>query len=910
MIVQTLIFLILFKTSNAGEPQEPQQRNRIPNIWGANIKLGQLYDGRKDQLLDLELFTPKTVEENLQTGDVTSVKNDFKIYKSFLERINDINIKASLKLSFMGGLISVSGSAEYLHDEHLSENTVEATLTYKGLTNSFTLPKLAIDNDEYCALVSSDGALRPTHVVSEIIYGMNAYLQFTTTSSQTNTTKGIEGSLSAVVNSIPSFQLEGSAEVKIDEAEEKIKKNMKVKWHGDAGVEPPTTFEDAVAIYKDLDRLRVASKKVVKFSLSPITSPKYCTKAETILNSISENNINKVSEMQDQFHKTDYKIRGLMQSEVATGFNRYQDVFTVLNKEFTTFKNDIIYEKIAKILPKIRGNDVDNEDGLFEVIASYTKSPFNYPNMKTFLGVRKKELDIIAFVVNQAKRSSKIEINRGDSGDGVICRLDKQYTVRYILRVKPKENVAKEFIKTAPGGWDESKKWFTKEEDLDNSNIGRILSNFLAFHESNIDRTDLCFLISLEDEDEDMEAAQLKVIDRGSGSSQGQIITDNFVPPLKIDTIQSETRGYKTYQFDLRFEPNPFVTSVRAKLYKKSEGEDSSDAKPFSESLRYTNDSEVEIKFNDLQPNNLFAVTFQLMTDFGSGPASDEYLFQTLPSDTPSNVQTISITPNEVTVSWEEPETIAPNVTMDKYKWKLMQNHNEIKSGQVGAETNQMNTMIDWLLPAENYNFSVKATSSEELKEYRNNNLKIKTSIESEWATISFTTQPEKIQSLNLESTSETSLTVSWLPYDKIAEDSTFLHYKLNIKTISTDSLEYPILDVTAQTHRHQITGLIAGTKYMIRVAVITTKGSSPFSDILEINTDALEVTQLEKLKKSLGIDKIIQMIDEQEVEHGSRLLDLETRGSGSVWFHAFRTSHIDTSDWTTITYTNARRSI
>ena len=53
--------------------------------------------------------------------------------------------------------------------------------------------------------------------------------------------------------------------------------------------------------------------------------------------------------MQDQFHKTDYKIRGLMQSEVATGFNRYQDVFTVLNKEFTTFKNDIIYEKIAKV---------------------------------------------------------------------------------------------------------------------------------------------------------------------------------------------------------------------------------------------------------------------------------------------------------------------------------------------------------------------------------------------------------------------------------------------------------------------------------------------------------------------------------------------------------------------------------
>ena len=39
-----------------------------------------------------------------------------------------------------------------------------------------------------------------------------------------------------------------------------------------------------------------------------------------------------------------------------------------------------------------------------------------------------------------------------------MCFQDKQYTVSYILRVKPKENVAKEFIKTAPGDWDESKK--------------------------------------------------------------------------------------------------------------------------------------------------------------------------------------------------------------------------------------------------------------------------------------------------------------------------------------------------------------------------------------------------------------------------------------------------------------------
>ena len=97
-----------------------------------------------------------------------------------------------------------------------------------------------------------------------------------------------------MVKAIPSFQVEGNATVKFNEEEESIRKNMKVRWSGDAGVEPPTTFEDAVAIYKNLNNLRIMSKKVVKFSLSPISSPKYCTKVETILNSISANNINKV----------------------------------------------------------------------------------------------------------------------------------------------------------------------------------------------------------------------------------------------------------------------------------------------------------------------------------------------------------------------------------------------------------------------------------------------------------------------------------------------------------------------------------------------------------------------------------------------------------------------------------------
>ena len=57
----------------------------------------------------------------------------------------------------------------------------------------------------------------------------------------------------------------------------------------------------------------------------------------------------------------------------------------------------------------------------------------------------------------------------------------------------------------------------------------------------------------------------------------------------------------------------------------------------------------------------------------------------------------------------------------------------------------------------------------------------IKTSIESEWVTVPVSTLPAKISALNLESTTENSITVTWSPFDKIADGAKFLYYKLKV---------------------------------------------------------------------------------------------------------------------------------
>ena len=70
--------------------------------------------------------------------------------------------------------------------------------------------------------------------------------------------------------------------------------------------------------------------------------------------------------------------------------------------------------------------------------------------------------------------------------------------------------------------------------------------------------------------------------------------------------------------------------------------------------------------------------------------------------------------------------------------------------------------------------------SSFQLTEWRDG-LYIETSIESEWVIVPVSTLPAKLSSLNLESTTETSITVTWSPYDKIADGAKFLYYKLKV---------------------------------------------------------------------------------------------------------------------------------
>ena len=75
-------------------------------------------------------------------------------------------------LSFMGGLVSVTGSASYLSDMKKSSNSISVSLSYEAITSTESLTSNQIDYPGLCNKVGETNG--PTHVISSVTRGFKA----------------------------------------------------------------------------------------------------------------------------------------------------------------------------------------------------------------------------------------------------------------------------------------------------------------------------------------------------------------------------------------------------------------------------------------------------------------------------------------------------------------------------------------------------------------------------------------------------------------------------------------------------------------------------------------------------------------------------------------------------------------
>ena len=96
--------------------------------------------------------------------NIESSEYTVKMRDSLEDKADLMNIEAGIKVSFLGGLVSVGGSARYLDDKRMSKYDARVTLKYNARTRfeQLTMAHLNRTNIRYPEILNNGEA---THVV-------------------------------------------------------------------------------------------------------------------------------------------------------------------------------------------------------------------------------------------------------------------------------------------------------------------------------------------------------------------------------------------------------------------------------------------------------------------------------------------------------------------------------------------------------------------------------------------------------------------------------------------------------------------------------------------------------------------------------------------------------------------------
>ena len=116
------------------------------------------------------LWDPEMLSKNVDRKKYQESKYEVHTRDSVEDKLKYMKIEAGLKMSFLGGLISVEGSASYLNDHKWSKRASRVTVQFHAETHfeQLTMAHLALDKIQYPAVLDDKEA---THVV----VGMNIY---------------------------------------------------------------------------------------------------------------------------------------------------------------------------------------------------------------------------------------------------------------------------------------------------------------------------------------------------------------------------------------------------------------------------------------------------------------------------------------------------------------------------------------------------------------------------------------------------------------------------------------------------------------------------------------------------------------------------------------------------------------
>ena len=397
--------------------------------FGRAAALGSLYDSRSDNIMSLSIFNQSLPNDLIQTVDTHFSDYKYSFNDSFEEKFSNLNVEAELKLSVMGGLFKLEGSAKYLNEKKSSFKSVKGSMIYNIKTKR---QFLSLTNEKLKPLVSSPALemKNATHIIVGIDWGANTVASFEYENNEHSDKKIIEGNLRAHMEKV-AFSISGSASVKFDESERKMGESLAIKFYGDfipQNEDLPNSVEKTVELMKKIPKFIENSNEgkgvPIEIELIPIAVAEklfaFETKIDRLLYEVNLESINRMQTELDLHLEAKQKFNDC-KKDIIENSQYFPDSTIKLIRE-TEQKINLAETKfrssLSKLLVGIRSGEKQANE-IEELLEEFQKSDWCAKDIEKFLNENEKTLNQMK-IINNYKSISVVYLEKMENVEILI----------------------------------------------------------------------------------------------------------------------------------------------------------------------------------------------------------------------------------------------------------------------------------------------------------------------------------------------------------------------------------------------------------------------------------------------------------------------------------------------------------
>ena len=684
------------------------QSQIIPAL-GRPFDLGMLYDRRSEKLiLGKTLWSPDHLGQAVNTITKPYTNSEVLAEDTIDDKTSALNIEASIKLSFLGGLVNVQGAAKYLDDRKTSSHHSRVVLQYETTTElkKLTMEHLGRGKVQYPEVFDQDIA---TDVVVGILYGAKAFLIFDREVSKDESLKEVHGNMEVLVKSLPGISIDGRGSVDITEDQRRKTEKMHCKMYGDFRTEEsPTTYEEAVRVYKQLPSLigdKGQNAVAVQVYLRPLSE--IDSKGQRMVREISANYISKTCEIQEHIQCIESKCSDLMREDVCSSFPR-------VKKQLSSFKSNIsrykifFQKKLLPLLPSIRGGGAE-ESALGDIFEEKERSPFAQTRIDAWIVEKEKEMKrlqgMIGFlgdtpfvcpedVENEAFDPSNEHVvcctfKIGKEDDPQILSMDGYLTGNVLPELKTKASSS------------------TDDKNV-YKRIRQTLKQFSELKSANEDHKEVKFFATdecLSDNFSGNPGAFIYLYE------EGELENDDFKLSPKPENLEAESVRDDSIELGWN---DPHWSENKIEKYKVQCKKNEANSDWITQYTPCGKEAKKTATISGLQPATSYLVRVCAVGQIVVSPYSNTWSATTKPTSPPGKPTFAAATTDTITIAFTKPKSIGQGVNIEKYKIEWIFNSQQMKQFLHYTEDASLTCTIKGLQAGVPYNFSVTAICGSE----------------------------------------------------------------------------------------------------------------------------------------------------------------------------------------------------